>query len=184
MELETIAGLPAHPLFAHLPVVLIPLAGIIAIAFAIRPAWLDRFGWGLVALTAVGAIGAVFAAGSGEALEEMLEDRGAPMTKVLKAHTESGEVARTLSLVFMVVVGAVVLARHLARRNAANPTGLWKVVSSKGAAVLMSVVVALAAAGATVAVADAGHKGAESVWSTDGGGIVEDEGDHEEDDND
>ena len=55
MEIETFFGLPAHPLMVHLPVVLIPLAGIIAIVFAFRPAWLDRFGWHLVVLSGLGA---------------------------------------------------------------------------------------------------------------------------------
>ena len=69
MELEKLFGLPAHPLLVHIPVVLVPLAAIIAIVFAFKPAWLDRFGWGLVALSGVGALGAILAAGSGEGLE-------------------------------------------------------------------------------------------------------------------
>jgi len=48
VELEELFGLPAHPLLVHMPVVIIPLAGVIAVVFAFRPAWLDRFGWGLV----------------------------------------------------------------------------------------------------------------------------------------
>ena len=51
MELEKLFGLPAHPLLVHMPVVLIPLSGLIAIVFAFKTAWLDRFGWGLVVLS-------------------------------------------------------------------------------------------------------------------------------------
>ena len=58
MEIDKLFGLPAHPLLVHVPVVLVPLAALMAIAFAIRPAWLDRFGWWLVAVSGVGAVGA------------------------------------------------------------------------------------------------------------------------------
>ena len=38
-------GLPAHPLFVHVPVVLIPLVGIGAIAMAFSARVRDRYGW-------------------------------------------------------------------------------------------------------------------------------------------
>lgn len=63
MELETLFGLPAHPLMVHLPVVLIPLAGVIAIVFAFRTQWLDRFGWALVALSGAAATATITIAG-------------------------------------------------------------------------------------------------------------------------
>jgi hypothetical protein len=180
VELETISGLPAHPLFAHLPVVIIPLAGLLAIVCAVRPRWLDRFGLGLVALTALGAAGAVLAAGSGEAFEDIVEDRGQPMTKVLRAHIESGEVARTMSIVFFLIVAAVVFGRRLAQRPGVEPNAVRRLLASRAGAVAMSALVAVAAAGATATVADAGHKGAESVWSTDAGTPI-DEGDDDHD---
>ncbi|MGA0894883.1 MAG: DUF2231 domain-containing protein, partial [Ilumatobacteraceae bacterium] len=105
MEIEKIAGLPAHPLFAHLPVVMVPLAGLIAIAFAVRPVWLDRFGWGLVAVSGIGMLGAVLAAGSGEALEEMLERGGVGESGVLEQHADMGEAARTISIAFFTLSG-------------------------------------------------------------------------------
>ena len=37
MELEKLFGLPAHPLLVHIPVVLVPLAAIIAIIREARP---------------------------------------------------------------------------------------------------------------------------------------------------
>ncbi|MFM8267385.1 MAG: DUF2231 domain-containing protein [Ilumatobacteraceae bacterium] len=168
MELEKIAGLPAHPLFVHVPVVLIPLAGILAIIFAVRPAWLDRFGWGLVGLSGVGMLGAILAAGSGEALEEMLEDKGEVISKSLKKHAEMGETARTVAIVFFLIVLAVVLVRSMAKKRAEG-SGVSKFVASKGGAVAMSVLLALSAAGATYATATAGHSGAEEVWKEEFG---------------
>lgn len=176
MELEFFRGLPAHPLFVHIPVVLIPLAGVIAIVFAIRPAWLDRFGWGLVALTGVGMIGAILAASTGEAFEEVLEERGEEISQALKNHAEGGELARTLSIVFFVIVLAVVLVRRAARKSAPSQNGIVKFGASKAGAIVMSVLIAASAAGATLTVADAGHEGAEVVWEEDGQNAGTDEG--------
>ena len=173
MELENLFGLPAHPLLVHMPVVIIPLAGIIAIVFAFKPAWLDRFGWGLVALTGLGALGGILAAASGEGLEDASGEGGA----ALEDHAELGEIARTLGIVFFLVVLGVVLARYFARKNASTE-GVWAKVGSKGAGVVMSILLVMSAAAATVTIAQAGHQGAKLVWDEkDRGG----EGDGDED---
>ena len=57
IKINTIyGGLPAHPLFLHVPVILIPVAGLAALALAARPSWWTRHGvW--VTLVAVVALG-------------------------------------------------------------------------------------------------------------------------------
>ena len=57
IKINTIyGGLPAHPLFLHVPVILIPVAGLAALALAARPSWWVRHGvW--VTLVAVVALG-------------------------------------------------------------------------------------------------------------------------------
>jgi hypothetical protein len=52
------SGLPAHPLFLHVPVILIPVATIGALALVAHPAWFRRNGlWlGLVTVIAGGAL--------------------------------------------------------------------------------------------------------------------------------
>lgn len=167
MELEKLFGLPAHPLLVHLPVVLIPLAGIIAVVFAFKTEWLDRFGWGLVVLTGVGALGGVLAAGSGEALEEMQERAGESASQLAEDHFELGEVARTVGLIFFVVVLAVVAVRWYARRKGATE-GIWATLRSKGAAIVMSVLLVGSAAAATYTISAAGHQGAKLVWEDEG----------------
>lgn len=169
MEIEKFAGLPAHPLFVHMPVVLIPLAGIIAIVFAFKPAWLDRFGWGLVAISGVGMIGAILAAGSGEALEEMIEDNGEEISSVLRDHAELGEAARTISIIFFVIVTAIVVVRYLARKNPGTSNGVMKFAASKAGALAMAVVLVVSAGAATYSVAAAGHNGAKAVWEEEFG---------------
>jgi len=164
MELETLFGLPAHPLLVHIPVVLVPLAAIIAIVFAFRPAWLDRFGWALVGLSFVGAIGAIFAAGSGEGLETLQAE---PESAAREDHFELGETARTIAILFFLIVAAIVVIRYLARKRAAKgeqATGLWAFLASKGAAILMAGALVLSGAAATYTMAKAGHQGAKLAW--------------------
>lgn len=179
MELKTFAGLPAHPLFVHLPVVLIPLAGVIAIVFAFRPAWLDRFGWGLVSLSGVGMVGAILAASSGGGLEDMQRENGEKISQSLLDHAELGETARTISIVFFVVVLAVVLIRHFTRQSTASTNGAVKFVRSRTGVVLMAAVLAVSASAATYTMAAAGHQGARQVWHGEGGRLGGGEGGEE-----
>jgi hypothetical protein len=45
IKINTIySGLPAHPLLLHVPVILIPVAGLAALALAARPSWWVRHG--------------------------------------------------------------------------------------------------------------------------------------------
>lgn len=167
MELEKIFGLPAHPLLVHMPVVIIPLAGIIAIVFAFKTEWLDRYGWGLVVLSGLGAFGGILAAGSGEALEDMQRRAGETMTAAAEDHFELGETARNVGILFFLVVLAVVAIRWYARKRGATE-GAWKAVGSKGAAVVMAVALVLSAGAATYSISKAGHQGAELVWNEEG----------------
>ena len=67
--MDHINGLPAHPLFVHAPVVLMPLAMLATLAVAARPRWRQRYGPAL-AVTAFVVLGATFlATRSGEAFK-------------------------------------------------------------------------------------------------------------------
>src|SRR5689334_10742605 len=86
MELEELFGLPAHPIVVHAAVVLLPLAALGTLVCAAVPRW--RRAYAPIALVlALVALGAVWLAqGSGEALEERVEE-----TQLVEAHTEQGE---------------------------------------------------------------------------------------------
>ncbi|MEQ1874427.1 MAG: DUF2231 domain-containing protein [Ilumatobacteraceae bacterium] len=158
MEIDQLFGLPAHPLLVHMPVVLVPAAALLAVVFAFRPAWLDRFGWGLVALSGIGALGAILAAGSGEALEETVKE-----TRALEEHAEMGETAQTVAIVFFCVVLVVVVLRYFAKRKAASG-GVWALVSSKAGAIMIAAALVLSATAATYTIVEAGHQGAKATW--------------------
>jgi uncharacterized membrane protein len=59
--MDTLFGLPAHPLLVHIPIVLLPLAAIGVIVMLIKPAWHRRYRWIVLAMGIVGALGAAFA---------------------------------------------------------------------------------------------------------------------------
>jgi hypothetical protein len=50
------SGLPAHPLFVHVPVILIPAAVIAALVFMARPDWLGRYGIALCLVAILNAL--------------------------------------------------------------------------------------------------------------------------------
>src|ERR1700733_6072239 len=45
------AGLPAHPLFVHVPVVLIPATVVAAVVFTVKPDWFQRYGIALAVVS-------------------------------------------------------------------------------------------------------------------------------------
>lgn len=167
--MNTFFGIPAHPLFVHVPVVLIPLAAIGVIIMVVRPSWWERYKWATLTIAGVGMIGAILAASTGEELEEAVEDT-APR-QLLRAHVEAGEVSRSVSIVFFaVLVAAIVVLPWWLRRRAAhsvvstaNP-GTTAVVP-RWLRNVISVVLVVTALGASWTVYDAGHTGAKSVWS-------------------
>ncbi|MGA0206467.1 MAG: DUF2231 domain-containing protein, partial [Ilumatobacteraceae bacterium] len=64
--MDSIFGVPAHPFFVHIPVVLIPLAAVGVIVMTIRTSWWERYKWATLTVAGVGAVGAIIAAGTGE----------------------------------------------------------------------------------------------------------------------
>lgn len=158
-------GVPAHPFFVHLPVVLVPLAFVSAVVMLVRPSWWERLKWPTLVVAAIGTLGAFLAAGSGEELEEAVEDTA--VRSLLRDHTEAGESARMTALVFFVILVAVVFAPRIVKSISSKKW--WRPV----------VAVAIVASGgvASWSMYDAGHSGAKSVWNDV---QLDDEGDHDD----
>lgn len=144
---DTIAGLPVHPLMVHAAVVLLPLGALGLIALVVRPVWRARYGGLVVATLVAGALAAVVAEESGEALAARVGSPG--------EHAEWGErlTAGALGLA-AVAVAWWVLHRRAARadRSTASTTGLG----------VLGVLLAVVVLGLTVA---AGHSGATAAWA-------------------
>lgn len=154
--LDNIAGIPAHPLVVHIPVVLVPLGFILAIV-AIWKRYRTQLLIAAAIAAGLGGIGALLAGGTGEGLQRARE--GADR-QLVRDHTEAGSQAQGGAGVFAAVV-IVAAAEEVLRRKGL----LSKVQIPKWApAALLAASIATGAVG-TYMVYNAGHTGAKSVWN-------------------
>lgn len=175
-ELQSLSGVPLHPLLVHLPVVFVPLAFIGAIVALAVKRWR---GWCLP-LTAVfatiGLVGVQLAMMSGEGLEELLDEE----SRAIEAHAQLAEQARPFVFLFFVFAVLAAAAWHLVQRDGGGARSGW----ARALAPLM-VLSILTGGLASVWVYRTGHSGAKSAWGdtvkesgkTEGGGEEEGDGD-------
>ncbi len=162
-DLSTISGIPLHPLIVHIPVVLVPLAFIGAIAALVVPRWRS---WCLP-LTAVFAtvslIGVQLAIQSGEGLEEILDEESA----AIERHSQLAEQARPMVLLFVVfAIAAAVIWWMVSRDTGEEAAG--RTATLRKLIVPICALSVLTGALATVWIYRTGHTGAESVWKDAG----------------
>lgn len=151
--------LPAHPLFVHAPIVLLPLLTIVSLVLVVRSDWRVKawlpFTVGIVALF----VSLILAMESGEALDDAF--RGLAPTK---RHIQFAETTRLLVFALVVVtVAEAVLVRRRSRSTAVSTTAPNdKLVLLER---LGSFVVLLIGVLATIWMIRTGHEGAKAVWS-------------------
>src|SRR4051794_18291721 len=119
LEIHQAFGLPAHPLLLHIPVILVPVLGLLLLASARWPAFFERYALAIGALTVVTLASTILTAGAGEAFREDRGGGGGPEAAQLSEHAESGE---TLRLV-MIDRAAGGPAEPVARGHAAGAPG-------------------------------------------------------------
>ena len=68
---DTIAGLPVHILVIHAVVAFAPLAALLAIGYAVRPAWRRVLRWPVALLAVATGVGGFVAAESGSPVEAL-----------------------------------------------------------------------------------------------------------------
>jgi hypothetical protein len=153
---DTVLGLPVHILVIHAVVVLGPLAGLTAVAYALRPGWRRVLRWPLAALAALAAASSWVAVLSGEALLLWVFAAGAvspEQNALIQAHTADGSYARWACLTLL---AATLVA------------ALWAIPPGRRRAPVLDWTAALALVGAglwtVVQVVLAGHSGSEAVW--------------------
>lgn len=151
---EVFLGIPTHALAVHLPVVLVPLLVLVALAYALVPPLRSHLGWAAVTLAVVAPVSAVVAKLSGDAYRELLygpQQLGSPE---LQTHAELGD----LTMWSSIGLGAVTLVLAAVRRGTERGCGLWKWV-----AWLLSALLVVAAAIATYYLIRVGHSGSDMV---------------------
>jgi uncharacterized membrane protein len=162
--LDTIFGLPIHPLVVHATVVLVPLAALLALATVFWPAARARLGVATPVLAVVALILVPLSTQSGESLEHRL-----PRTALLEQHTRMGD--ELVPWVFLLALGAVAYWWTQTRRRAtsslsaaAAPAAERTGTGPRWLAPLLAGVITVAAVGTVVQVVRIGHSGAQAAW--------------------
>lgn len=179
--LDTVFGLPVHVLVVHAVVVLGPVTGFTALAYAVRPPWRRQLRLPLAGLSVLTAGSAVVSAASGEELLERLGRLGVggSTLEAITPHSERGELARNVALALVVVALASVFLLLRPADGAPGRPGRPGAPGTPGTpgrpgsrtpggpvvAVVASVVLALAGMALLVTTTLAGHSGSSAVWS-------------------
>jgi hypothetical protein len=157
-------GLPAHPLIIHVPVVLIPLSILGALACVYRPQWFDRYGILLCLISIVGMSSIFLAMNAGSALQGILHLTGQPAHLI----SEHSQAAGILAVIFVGFTAILILTFSAERISGTmGPTGLIAADRLLGTArtrlALRIILVVLALASAYM-VFRVGDLGAKAVW--------------------
>jgi uncharacterized membrane protein len=159
VNISKIFGLPAHPLFVHVPVVLIPLTGIGVIAMACSARVRDRYGWLVLAIAIVAGLSTQLAVGSGQALRHSV-----PQSAALRRHVHIAGTIRPLILaLFLVALATMLLDRRTrgAWPFAGRANGRDLSTPLRAGLVALTLVVA---AGTNVRLFQIGDSGAKATW--------------------
>ena len=158
------SGLPAHPLFVHVPVILIPTAVVAALVFIARPEWLGRYGIALC-LVAIVAMSSIFLTmQAGGALRGELHLHGEAASLI----SEHSQAANILAIVFTLFTAVLILTFAAYRISGGSPTGLAIVdgpLGSRSTFNALRVVLVVLALGAGFMTFRTGDLGAKAVWA-------------------
>lgn len=156
--LDTVLGLPTHPLLVHGAVVLLPLVAVLVAYASWRPARWRGWAPGLTAAAAVVLVLTWLAKESGE---KFIDTFPQP-TALMETHEEVAESLPVYAgAVLMGSLVLLILSRNRYGDRYATSSALTRAVS------LATTVIALLAIVWTVR---AGHSGAEAVWKPVAGG--------------
>ena len=157
--LDSLFGLPAHPLLVHAAVVLVPLSAIGVCVIAFWPAARRRIGWIVVGLAFVGMVSAFLAKESGEGLEETVKE-----TQAVEEHAEMGDSGLIAGgLVFLGAAG-VMAVDVLEKRRASQSGSTTGAGSMKTIGVVVGVVAVLFSVVGAARIVQIGHSGAKATW--------------------
>lgn len=162
------SGLPAHPLFLHVPVILIPVAGLGALALAARPSWWQRHGVWVTAVAVVGLGATNLTMGAGEQLRTDLGldggGVGGGVGALIASHASAADTLRILVILFTAMLIVTLAVYRADTRIAALDGVLAEVRDSAPVTLVLRLAVALLALGSLYYVFHTGDLGAKAVW--------------------
>ncbi len=156
-------GLPAHPLFIHVPVVLIPATVAAAVVFMFKREWFLRYGIALcvVSIVAMSSIFLTMQAGAALRGELSLQGRAAQLI------SEHSQAAHILAIVYVAFTATLIVTFAARRVSGGMPTGLHIVdrpLSSKSMFAALRVLLVLISVAAGYMCFRTGDLGAKAVW--------------------
>jgi hypothetical protein len=157
------SGLPAHPLFVHVPVVLIPTTVVAAVVFVFKREWFARYGIALAVVSIVAMSSIFLTMQAGAALRAALHLQGPAATLI----SEHAQAAHILAYVYVAFTAVLILTFASLRISGGRPTGLGIVdrsLSPKPVLTGLCVVLVLLSIGAGYMVFRTGDLGAKAVW--------------------
>jgi uncharacterized membrane protein len=157
------SGLPAHPLFVHVPVVLIPTTIVTAIVFVFKREWLARYGIALAVVSIVAMSSVFLTMQAGAALRRALDLQG-PTAKLISEHEQA---AHILAIVYVLFTATLIVTFASQRISGGMPTGLALVdgvLSPRPVLTTLRVALVLLALGAGYMCFRTGDLGAKAVW--------------------
>jgi len=152
-------GVPTHPLAIHAPLVLVPIASIVAIVFAVRADWRRRVGWFAPATVLVLVAMLFVAKESGEAAKEAENVFGD-----IDRHQELANATFVLAIVWLALTVALAVWDRWGASRARALSADAVSSSPDRIGLALSVVTAIAAVVTTIWLLRTGHAGSESRW--------------------
>ncbi|TFH19668.1 MAG: hypothetical protein E4H05_04085 [Acidimicrobiales bacterium] len=155
MEIDSLFGLPAHPLIVHAAVVLLPIAAIALIVVAAIPRSRKVYAPIVLGLALAATVAVGLAQQSGESLKGDVKK-----TELVEEHAEQGETVLPWAIA-VTIMSALVAAEPYVRDRFSKPSPRVVTAVLVGASLVVGI-------GATITVIDVGHSGAKSVWDNVG----------------
>lgn len=174
IEISNLMGLPAHPLIVHAVVVLVPLAALGLFLSAVWPAAREKVGWITVGISAFCLVMIPFATGSGENLEERVDE-----SNLVEKHAELAERMLPWVIVLFVAALAVMLFFHYKKRLDAQVAAGTLSETPGWTRIVGPLVIAfaiIASLGNVWTTYEVGHSGAKATWDDTPAGEREGEG--------
>ncbi len=164
---DQLFDLPAHPLLIHAPIVLLPIAAILTIVLAFKPAWRRRAGWFPFSGVFVVTVLLFGAKESGESFSDAFDSAFGEGAIDIDRHEELGNMTFVLTLVWLAAMFALTMWEAVQRRGATDASGATGTALTPSPYVSygLSALASLFAVLATIWLIRTGHEGAEVVWS-------------------
>jgi uncharacterized membrane protein len=157
------SGLPAHPLFVHVPVVLIPTTVVAAVVFVLEREWFSRYGIALCVVSIVAMSSIFLTMQAGAALRGELHLRG----QAAQLISEHSQAAHILAYVYVLFTATLIVTFAAQRISGGMPTGLDivdRLLSPKPIVAALRVALVVLSLVAGYMVFRTGDLGAKAVW--------------------